>query len=630
MLRPESLLVEFSSRAQDGEPPARGSVSCPLRDAAWSCRVPAGTLDLQVVSDGAVPTFMWDIVVAGGGTTNLGAIAVRGGASVAGWVYRDAPTRLPASGVSVRLTLPASGEHMPIPAGRSVGGWTTASTDARGFFQLTGSVPGDFVLVAEDAHEDSVAAPLRLDLNRHSVLPSPLILLPPVSLEVAIDPPLSPSGRPWQVTLLGEGNRPEVLVREQPASIAGLWTRRRVQPGRYRLLVGLRESNWYAEQIEVNPPQTTVAVWIRYLEVRGGVRVGDEPVRGVLSFSDGRAVSVNADSDEEGRFSVVLPRPDNVRAWEVEIKGEQPLVRRVLEEAPIRETGPNSGVLDITLPDTRVSGVVVDEVGQPAGPAIVTLQSLGEVEPFVQAAVRDDGAFTLRGLAPGRAVLSADAGDRGSSDQVEIVAAIGSEAAVRLVVRRTTKVNGQVVSADGPVAGAQVIAYPSTMPLWPTTATSTDTSGQFVLHLPPDTREAALKVSAVGYALRMGRLPIDAARPLMVALQPVGGTLFLDVGNHDPATSWRSPMIYLLRDNVFETLPALRSWAAANGQQQGAASAPVVVPQMEEGSYVLCVAGMDSLTALARGAHDECVGGHLAPGGELSLTLNPARGAPAP
>lgn len=626
---PESLLVEFSSRAEDGAPSARGSVSCPLRDAAWSCRVPAGTLDLQVVSDGAVPIFTWDVAVAGGGTSDVGAIPVRVGASVAGWIYRDASTRLPAIGVSVRLALPGSEEQMLLPAGRSVGGWTTASTDARGFFQLAGSVPGDFILVAEDDHGYSVAAPLRLDLNRHSVLPSPLTLLPPASLEVAIDPPLSPSGRRWQVTLLGEGNHPEVLVREQPASVSGIWTRQRLRQGRYRLLIGLRESNWYAEQIEVAAPHTTVPVWIRYLEVQGSVRVGDEPVRGTLSFNDGRGLSVNADSDEEGRFSAVLPRADDVRAWEVEVKGEQPVVRRVLEDAPIRETGPNSGVLDITLPNTRVSGLVVDESGQPAGPAIVTLQSLGEVEPFVQTTARDDGAFALRGLAPGRAVLSADAGDRGLSDQVEIVAASGSEAAVRLVVRRTSQVNGQVVSTDGPVSGAQVIGYPSTKPLWPTTATSTDTDGQFVLHLPPDTREAALKVSAVGHALRMGRVPIDAKRPLMIALRPVGGTLILDAGNFTSATSWRSPMIYLLRDYVFESLPALRSWSAANGQQN-AGSGPLVVPQMEEGDYVLCVAGMDSLTALTRGAHDECVGGHLKPGGELSLTLNPPSAAPPP
>src|SRR5436190_3624135 len=90
---PKSLSIRLaqppsSSRVEFPE----GSVGCQLdANRGWSCEVPAPAvpIDIAIHAAGFVPVYMWGVAVTGGSRKAMGPIALRPGASVAGWLATE-------------------------------------------------------------------------------------------------------------------------------------------------------------------------------------------------------------------------------------------------------------------------------------------------------------------------------------------------------------------------------------------------------------------------------------------------------------------------------------------------------------------------------------------------------------
>src|SRR5260221_650411 len=60
---------------------------CTVRDKQWQCALPAGiALDARLEAEGFIPIYFWDVTSSAHEVLDLGAVELRRGASVRGWV----------------------------------------------------------------------------------------------------------------------------------------------------------------------------------------------------------------------------------------------------------------------------------------------------------------------------------------------------------------------------------------------------------------------------------------------------------------------------------------------------------------------------------------------------------------
>lgn len=605
---PATLTARFRPPASGSE--RRGSaapaipedqVDCTLIQTHWLCYLPAGVLDVELRARSFVPIYLWNVAIPAGQEVDLGARALRSGASVAGFAQR--PDGGPAPTDSrVHLTS-HDGRPLEGPAAPAV------AVDERGFFQIAGVLPADYLLQAR-GRPGRAAAPVRVLAGVEARLAAPLVLRPPLSLRVDIAPPTDPWGAPWQLRLAGP-LVPRSELAPQSASKDGLWRRDDLIPGRYVLMVesGRDGSRWYGEEIAVDEGTSPFRVDLSLVSVRGGVTLGGEPLpKARLSFGGEHGLeSISLETDEDGRFTGSLPRAGE---WELGVRAEEPLVARTLTVEVSA-----SQDLDIALPDTAIVGTVVDEEGRPQ-PAMVTASSLDQpVEPPVQAPSKADGTFRLSGLAPGRQLLVAQAMESAAeSDEVVAIARESKPAEVRLVVRAQRNVEGQVVANGLGVPGAELKVAPAQSRLWMAQVLRADAQGRFKLILPAGTTAVDVSTSALGFGYRMQRAALPAQGPLVLSLERAAGTLLLE---WPPGTGLS---VRVLHAGTFDHIVYLSRWAMANNGSRSDTGA--VVPQLEPGPYTACrTDGLQVPGGPESWPADRCVSGTLVAGGELRLAV---------
>jgi hypothetical protein len=275
--------------------------------------------------------------------------------------------------------------------------------------------------------------------------------------------------------------------------------------------------------------------------------------------------------------------------------------------------------LAVTLPDNRLEGEVVTQVGAPVPDATVSLVSFAP-SPILVRGIKAgaDGRFLARGLRAGTYTAEAQTGGARSEGISIDVPEEGSGPSLRLVVRRVGEVTGQVVSPHGPVAGAQVMAFARASDGSPPIGLPdavTDVEGKFRLELTDPVAGGTILVQAPGWVLSLQ--PYSGAGEVTIHLDQRGGSLVLT--GLDPLPAGEHPFIVFSGQPIDTIL--LRSW----GQVQGSSAEvdPTVVPGMPEGHYHLCRARFDELLLVyaRRAVPTRCSEGHLTAGGKLELTL---------
>jgi Carboxypeptidase regulatory-like domain len=621
---PETIELLFRSvptitAAPDAVPP--DWLLCPVTEDAWSCELPAGILDVQVASAGFVKQYIWDVAIQAGASADLGTIEMRRGSSVRGWVLTEAGA--PAQGARIELS-PRAAASTPDPVANARLADLIAATTAnhRGFFQLAGMKPGDYVLVAE---KDSFA-PARttvrvLEDEATEVADPPLTLFAPSVLEVYVDPPAPPGAGLWQAELVqydSDFHRIGVFA-EGPIPADGSWRLERAPTGVFALTLSTSNGDrWVVQKLELGSASGPFFVTIPIVEVRGRVRLGSQPLTARLSFG-GKHGSQNVylATDEEGKFSGLLPRAGN---WNVAVEVQElPIRREVQVEVEEGEE------LDLEFPDTVVRGVVVNESGDAVPQAIVRVRNIGQPELSADLFVSEAGRFESVGLPTGRTVLMAEDFQQ-TSELYELVLEEDREPPeVRLVLRRNAKLEGRVVSEQGGgVPGARVTAMSVDALSMGHPFLGTDAEGRFETRLPPRSRNLVMTVAAPGYAFRTFQVPFDD-EPLVVSVGHAGGTLILELPESLDLERWdhRRPIVF--HGGGIASILSLREWALFHGQSPGSDNR-FVIPEVEPGRYAACLAPLEAFRPLLAGANPglPCVAGDLSIGGELTLSLRGA------
>ena len=595
-----------------------GRVECPIVDTTWRCEVPAGLLDLQMAAAGFIRRFLWDVEMEAGEITRLRDVVLRRGSSVFGWVVSEDGSRV--DGTDVEL-LPSAAVQQSDPIARRRASTLKLATVAnhRGFFQLDAVKPGDYVLTASREPLASARVTVRvLEGQATEIADPPMTLRLPRKLEVFVDPP-SPPGTTelWAAELLQLDTRGNVVGKfaEGVVPLDGTWLIEAISVGNYLLSITTTDGDrWHQEMLAVEENPQPAFVTIPAVEIRGNVRIGKKPLQAHIKFG-GKYGSQNVglDTDEEGSFAGLLPRPGR---WKIEIEAaEPPLIRRVQKEVVEGED------LDIVFPDTRVTGLVVDEEGRGVGRAIVRVTHLDEPRATAEPRTDHEGRFEIVGLPTGRTVFMAEDANRYSDSQEFMIAEKMEMPEFRLVLRRMLRLTGRVVSDAGGVPGARITAISVQAPFWGSPISTSGADGNFELALPALTQEMILNVGAPGFAFRT--LRTAAEEPLIVPVQPESGLLTLELPESLDRTSWQAPAVAIFHNSGSVGLPQLLAWAGFHG------SAPTSnhrfsIPFMEPGAYSLCLVRVSAANTVLTGDRTTmpCASGNLLASGELSLTLS--------
>ena len=444
---PESVQMELR--------PARGdvltTVTCPVSGGRFQCDGPATSLDLRVEAEGFAPAYFWDVQFAGG-RAELSRITLQRGASLSGWLEDERGQAV--AGAEVRLApqqiTPAAGRASGLAAQTM-----TASSNARGFFQIRAIPAGDYTVEARTSQR-AAAAPheVTIEERRELLLPAPLLLESPISVVVQVDPPLGPDRQPWSVQLgrIDRGDGVLEVVASGRATPAGSWRTEGVERGPYNVEIrGTGGSVVARLDTIIDSERSMVDVRIGEVRIAGRVRFGTEPVAGDLKFSS-PAGTVRLTSGDDGAFEGWLPEEGT---WNVQITPEQSLQRvrtRVDVKVPENDTRAR---LAIDLPVGHIEGVVVDEEGEPVAESEVLVVRGSDI--LANAGTAADGSFHVLGLDEGSVVLQARKGQLLSNDQPYIVSAAGTKQTV--VLRAPMEIKGRLVRPSGAAVVGALVRY---------------------------------------------------------------------------------------------------------------------------------------------------------------------------
>lgn len=594
------------------------SISCPVREDRFTCRVPAMALDLRLSVPGRMPVYRWEIAVAPAETFDLGQVKLVEGASLSAWV--DGQAEAPVAPVSVRLQPIAdlSSVRTESIRERMAQRVDTATVDERGFFQIRGVRPGHYRLIAEqEGPRRAVVESVEIRAGTETALDAPVVLSAPVVLEIAIQPPLDMHQHPWAVRINRVTEQGGIDPNGDPPSMAdlgGFWSRTGLWPGRYHVrVIDSQDGSWFADAITVASGQATKLIDIPVVAIEGSISVGDEPVTGRLVFGASQAVRVTFDIDD-GRFAGNLPREG---LWELDLTDVEPS-GGTMGLSPVevkKRPGASVAKLRIALPDTMIEGDIVDTEGQPVVPSGARLL-LGEgKQQRYRGMIRADrdGHFRIRGFAPGPVAVMAESADQRASDSMELSIGEGGSAEVTLVVRENIKLRGRVLADGQPVLGATV------------EITIVDRSGQRGAgHRAVTNHLGAFQVSShEGFAYdvvvsspyhavsiqRVDKARIESGADLAIAA--VGGSLRIGMEGVSGTLPESAGFPTIRHRNGEVALGTLMGHARLSTVDHS-----LVLGHLEPGHYTLC-----QTVAGAR----RCLEGHLVAGGELALA--PATGA---
>lgn len=617
---PDVLRLRFAAAGEEQAPSRAlgselsGEIDCPLAEAVARCVLPAATLDLRLTAPPFAPVHRFAVAVPPGTTIAIEPLTLRFGATVSGRVVTETGEP-PATGTTLSLQVPPPGRGLDWATERRLDLVASeASSDPQGFFQFVGVTPGRYRLVAEaPGFAPARVEPVDAVEGVEAELIDPLVLARPARLEIALDPSLDPWGAPWSIRLTQfdlAGER-SIFSLQSEASAEGRWVGDDLPPGTYEVTVeGSRETSWWRQPVTVARGTDPVLVQIPLVEVRGTLRWGDEPLAGELWFGTVQGVRrVVFDVDDDGEYHGYLPEPG---FWPVEwLPQDGQGSRIVLEPVDVPDRGRVRLALEV--PDTLIEGEVVDTRGAPVAGAEVTAFNYGLRDRLLSRSESDqEGRFSFRGLRSGQVAVKATRG-RAASDIEALTLSEDLEAPeVRLVIRETVRITGQVLSGGRPVVAARVTAWPELgeAPGAGFLQATTGPEGYFTLEAPAGAPDLNLFVQQAGLGARWLRRSVAPEQLVEVELDAYGGTLVIDPGGQPLGK------LTLVHGGSALPVPALIQFlSSAAGDRGGIGLADaLVLPGLEPGHYALCT------RAAAGGAEGGgCSEGYLPPLGELRL-----------
>ena len=402
-------------------------------------------------------------------------------------------------------------------------------------------------------------------------------------------------------------------------------------PGRFHVSVkDSRGQNFYSNLRLDLAAGEEKPVEIRWVDVSGRVRLGDEPLAARLWFTFGgrELAGEPIESNQEGRFELVLPFEG---PWPVEIESTERGVQAQVA-ANVEADRDRRAFLDLQLPDSRLFGSVSFEDGKPAPRAVVFISAeSGGTGDFLTTADAE-GTFAFRGIPTGRLAVSAELREAEgvySAPATTISTGEGGEAGpLRLILRRKEKWSGRVISPQGPVAGAVISAWPLSGASGTWARAGSEADGTFTFDGPRGSGPLVVVARAPGFALR-AFVRDTATEPMVLDLSPEAGDLEVAL----PWISDRASMGYQLaffEDGI--AIPygnLLAGWAMALNASaptpSGGEVTSIRIPSLHPGRWDVCaLPSYDWAFRFATGGglpKTECAGGEVKAGSTLRLEV---------
>ncbi len=530
---PERVRLTVDPMPEPGErrgQPRRASVECPVaQGGALRCALPSGQWHLRIDAAGFAPVFRWGLGFRAGEGIDLGNVLLRPGASLLGRVVDEGGLALGGARVVLSPLVAGRPERAGPPPAEALRN-VAVDSNPWGYFHFDGLAPGSYSLRAS-SEGLLPAGSSQIDLGESQAveLAQPLVLARPLRLgvEIALTGATSAMRLVVQIVAETEQGRLEPVARSE--AVDGSWLSPPLAPGLYSVQVlDPRGASLAWEEIDLRADQV-LELELALVLVTGEVRLGEEPISATLFFGGiggGTRVPVEAD---EGRFSTVLPRGGE---WTVDVLAVDPPIHArdvAVEVAPDRRT--HEAEVEIVLPDTLVSGVVVDAEERPVAGADIRLTTPSG-RGFSRTKSRPDGGFELRGQAPGTYALQAELEGETSEVVHLVLAEEHPRRDLRLVLGRSVVLRGRVSGPLGGIGSAFLLALPFDAAGSMAGATFLDATanleGEFEIRFPPATARADLYVLAPGHLFQVERVAVGEAEPVVLSLaQSAGGSLRL-------------------------------------------------------------------------------------------------------
>lgn len=607
----------------------KGEVICPVgKRGVFHCEVPAAFLDVALRSPGFVPDYRWGLRVDPGKTLSLGSVTLKNGASLTGWAQLEeagAPLR---KGLARLVPLLAPGYDAEVAARlRSTALEGLVRQD--GFFQFAGIAPGHYLLEVEgEGMAPTRVFPLEIRPWSETVLPQPVVLKPPLQLEISISPPLDWLSRPWHVQVRRASDFSGAL--DAKASYEGTagkdgWIRIPGQaPGTFSIQVRDSLGNVLFDDPRRSVERSEDArqdIEIDLVTVRGSVSLGKEPLASQLWFGGELGVPrVRMDSDGEGAFHGVLPRDGT---WIVDVKAEEP---RLDTHVTVRLKADRAGraSAEILLPDTQIFGKVLTEDHKPVANAQVAVAT--EVDTLV-VKTDDTGAFEARAVPEGVTNLTARhflLGDLYTSSSVVVPVGSSPVGPVDLHLRKMKIVSGKILSPEGPVPGATVYLFPSRPRLGLGDSSRTNVDGTFIAQLSAGTERVNAVVSPPGYALQVFEFQVSQDSTVLT-VSPNGGSLELSFPYTSAEMKEKGFRLLFFQNGLQLASSPLYRWAFSQGARMEGGLFFPRIPNLAPGEYRVCISPRTILPEAEIVSFleslEDCASGYLPPGGTLKLHL---------
>jgi hypothetical protein len=471
---------------------------------------------------------------------------------------------------------------------------------------------------------DAEGVPVRVGEGAQTEIEAPIVLAAAWPLSITVEPLFDPDQGDWQVKVFRSpspgqlGGSPVIAA----ATLAGFLRTSGIALGTYEVeVLDSQGQRMLTARINHADDSGIHTLTVDAVRVDGEVTLGGEPLLAELYFSRLAAERVT-ESDLEGQFHTILLAEGT---WDVEVTSRIEAVswhRRDIEVTA--EEG--VAALRLDLPDTQISGSVVNEHGEPQAGATIIVENLARTRPSIERKSDQDGLFVFRGLEEDPYQIAASLGDTLSSEPRQIQVREDAESVSRLILQPNRILEGRIVDPAGnalPGTWLLIAAFTEAQRLdtLRDSIGSTDEKGAFRLSLRSSTAHVALMALVPGIGTRSMLLEPGEAGDLMVG--PESGTVQLELDA--PYVFDRTkPLPVLLTPGGFRVdLGTLVQWASLNGVESThlATATHFTFPMLEPGPYRLCwMTVTDLASRLSPG--DACVAGNLS-AGEV-LVLHPA------
>jgi len=564
------------------------------KDGTFACELPAETVDLAFRSKGLTPHYRWGVAIKPKAKVDVGTLLWKRGASLVAWLDRESAKSAKGK-ATASLTRLIAGQPSMTAARLSVPVAEGTFTE-RGYVQLAPIEAGTFALqIVADGFATTTVSPIEIYEGSESVMRKPIVLEPPIDIQLALQPPLDPEGKRWHVRVdrMRDGSPMGGSSIELVADEHGEATAKGESPGRFRVHVSDARDNRVAwrdidVQSSVDARQT---ITIEENLVRGTVTMSGEPLEAKLIFGmEFGAERVTLHSDAEGKFAGALPR---FGTWPLEVKSDTISVIRTVDVEKEKE-------LEIKLANTLISGEVLDRDGQRVPHALIMLSS-GIV--MTSSAADEHGAFSFRGYDGRVSLYARPRRGREESPRVTLDVADGQQLRdIKLRLTGTNDIRGRVTSGGQPLVGASVQATPSLPGAMP--RTTTDLDGSFELSLRDDETRATFVIAAAGKT--MAAFDRALSKEVMTFdLEAIGGEVRIVFPEKGGTPTFAHNGGLIVWQQLFE-------WTDAHGVELFAGNT-AIVPDVARGVVRACVRMPEG--------NDVCRDATVVPRGSVTIDL---------